>query len=246
MKFSQIIYYTALFSLLIFSACSNSGRMMGGKTKGLRYSPPGEWSGQPDETQVPGEIVKGASSRHGGAFNTGDTVAEPFVPSNEDFGDDEDEKVEANQPASSQVSAPAAVEAIPKHRSSELALVIGPIVLEEQNSGEKVESDAGRTVREIIAKHISELKSVRVLDAPEERNIDDAPRPDLAKKGVRFVVKGTASTRGSSNEMQVFLRVVETTTGKINMIVSGQDKDLNTAATQASERLAKKLEGVSA
>lgn len=234
-----------LLILLLPTACSNSvGGKARGKIQGLRYSPPGEWSGKPDETQVPGEIVKGANSLYGGALDSSDTISKPFVPANEDFGDET--VVEASRPASPQIGALTAVQAIPKHQSGELALVLGAIVMEEQKSDGNAKSDAGSSVKEIIAKHIAELKGVRLINSLDEGNIEDNPQPDLVKQGVRFVVKGTVSTRASSNQMQVFLRVVETATGKINMIVSGQDKDLEAAAVQASERLIKKLEGVSA
>ena len=85
------------------------------------------------------------------------------------------------------------------------------------------------------------------MDAPLERLVDDSPRPDLARRGIRYVVKGTVHYEEDSEQVKVFLRAVETQTGNVAAAAAGAAPQVDAAAEQATERLvrnlARRLEG---
>jgi hypothetical protein len=120
-------------------------------------------------------------------------------------------------------------------------IVLGPVVFEKGGSGTSSVGDAGNRIREIISQRIAKVDGLTLLDSPEDRFNIDSPRPDLARKGVRYVVKGVSSINKDGGVYKVFLRVVDTATGKVSMIVSGKNADPDVAAQQASERLVVKL-----
>ncbi len=135
-------------------------------------------------------------------------------------------------------------ETIASSATSGITMILGPVNAERVVNEEEVSSDAGQSIREIISQILTSGSEISLFDAPEERFIDDSPRPDLARKGVKFVVKGVASTSRSSGETTVFLRAVNTMTGKIAMVASARDTSRNQAAEQAARNLVQKITGV--
>jgi len=128
------------------------------------------------------------------------------------------------------------------------ALVLGPVVAEKVPPRLNPPSgDAGSAVREVIGAGLAADPGLRLVDAPLERLVDDSPRPDLARRGVRYVVKGTVHYEEDSDQVKVFLRAVETKTGSVAAAASGAAPKVDAAAEQATERLvrnlARRLEG---
>ena len=121
-----------------------------------------------------------------------------------------------------------------------MVVVMGPITSEKG----MVAIDAGQKIREVIAMVITTDGEVTLVDAPEERYINDSPRPDLAKRGIKAVIKGVASYSASSEKITIFLRSVDTATGNVLAIASGRNSILDDAATEASTLLMKKLKEV--
>ena len=124
-----------------------------------------------------------------------------------------------------------------------LTVVLGPVNAEGLDQVVSGTADAGQSIREIISQTLTTGESVVLFDAPEERFIDDSPRPDLARRGVRFVVKGVVSSSAVSKEITVFLRAVNTATGKVAMVASARHASRNQAAVDAADRLRQKLKG---
>jgi hypothetical protein len=124
-----------------------------------------------------------------------------------------------------------------------ITVVLGPINAEQLDRVEAGAPDAGQSIREIISQQLTAGKTLTLFDAPEERFIDDSPRPDLARKGVRFVVKGVVSSSTVSQEITVFLRAVDTSSGKVALVASSRNSSRNQAAIDAAERLLQKLKG---
>jgi hypothetical protein len=124
-----------------------------------------------------------------------------------------------------------------------LSVVLGPINAEQLEEVETGTSDAGQTIRETISQALTMGNSITLFDAPEERFINDSPRPDLARKGVGFVIKGVVSSSTVSKEITVFLRAVDTSSGKVAMVASARHESRNRAAADATERLLQKLKG---
>ncbi|MCB2181529.1 MAG: hypothetical protein KQH63_05860 [Desulfobulbaceae bacterium] len=123
-------------------------------------------------------------------------------------------------------------------------VVLGPVNAERVIDAEEVSADAGQSIREIISQKLTSNSDITLFDAPEERFIDDSPRPDLARKGVKFVLKGVASSSSDSGETTVFLRAVNTMTGKVAMVSSARHQSRDQAAAQAAEHLLQKITGV--
>jgi hypothetical protein len=124
-----------------------------------------------------------------------------------------------------------------------ITVVLGPVNAEQLEQAGVDGIDAGQSIRETISQRLTAENSVTLFDAPQERFIDDSPRPDLARRGVRFVVKGVVSSSTVSREITVFLRAVNTASGKVAMVASARDASRNQAAVEAADRLIKKLTG---
>jgi len=124
-----------------------------------------------------------------------------------------------------------------------LTVVLGPVNAEQLEKVETGTSDAGQSIRETISQALTAGNAVTLFDAPEERFINDSPRPDLARKGVGFVIKGVVSSSTVSKEITVFLRAVNTSSGKVAMVASARHESRNRAAADATERLLQKLKG---
>jgi len=122
-------------------------------------------------------------------------------------------------------------------------LVLGPVNLENFETPPPPAVDAGQRIREVIAQKITAREGFSLLDAPKERFINDSPRPGLARRGIQFVIKGVASFNQGSGKTTVFLRLVNTRTGKVALVASGRNEKSDAAASQAAERLLQKMEG---
>ncbi len=127
--------------------------------------------------------------------------------------------------------------------ASGITMILGPVNAQRVINEEEVSSDAGQSIREVISQVLTSSSDITLFDAPEERLVDDSPRPDLARKGVKFVIKGVASTSRDSGETTVFLRAVNTMTGKVAMVASARDKSRNQAAEQTARNLLQKITG---
>lgn len=167
-----------------------------------------------EEGQIPEKVLRDAAARHGGAMapQLGGVTA---------------------QTASGQTAAVG---------SGGLAVVLGPIAAETEAEAMRDDADAGSSIREVIAQGLTANREVTLVDAPEERFVDDSPRPDLARQGIRYVVKGVVSRSGSSGQVTVFLRAVETSNGEVAMVASGRSAKVHEAAGEAVGRLLKKLD----
>ncbi|MCP5056653.1 MAG: hypothetical protein GY937_07985 [bacterium] len=121
-------------------------------------------------------------------------------------------------------------------------VIIGPLRAEEVPPHlDPVSGDAGLGLRGVIGERIAAAGTLNLHDAPGERLIDDSPRPDLARKGVRFIIKGTLKFSKEQGEVLVLLRAVETRSGKIVEFTSARGPVADEAAREAANRLAVKL-----
>lgn len=121
-------------------------------------------------------------------------------------------------------------------------VIIGPLRAEEVPPNlNPASGDAGLALRGVIGERIAAATELSLHDAPEERLIDDSPRPDLARKGVRFVVKGTVKFTKEKSEVLVLLRAVETRSGKVVEFTSARGTEPSATAREAASRLAAKL-----
>ncbi len=198
------------------------------KTKS-RVMPPVEWQ-RNDEAQYSYLSVKEASKLHGGSIPVSKGLNRKAIQTAEG------RSREVIQAPSSYVKKPQRYVEF-----SELKVVLGPVILEKSDSRGSDISDAGNRIREIISQGIATIENLSLLDSPEDRFNIDSPRPDLARKGVRLVIKGVSSVKQNGGLYKVFLRAVDTASGKVSIIVSGSHKDPDIAAEQASKRLVKKL-----
>ncbi|MCP3986613.1 MAG: hypothetical protein GY723_19690 [bacterium] len=121
-------------------------------------------------------------------------------------------------------------------------VIVGPLRAEEVPPHlDPATGDAGLALRGVIGQRIASVGALSLHDAPEERLVDDSPRPDLARKGVRFVVKGTLKFSKEQGEVLVLLRAVETRSGKIVEFTSARGTEADAVARDAADRLAEKL-----
>lgn len=171
----------------------------------------------PDDTQLSDTQLKEASIRYGGSMNA---VVEP--PNLDRASIQHSESTDPAMP-------------------DQPSLVLGPIS-SESPSGQSDGADAGQTLRETITQVLARDNSVIVVDAPEERYKNDSPRPDLAARGIRYVVKGVLSFSKDSGQNTVFLRAVHTSTGKIKAVASARDPEVIRAASQAATIMLERLE----
>jgi hypothetical protein len=170
----------------------------------------------PDDSELSENQLKEASIRYGGSMNA---VVEP-----------------PNLDQAS-IEYPESTDPVMPHQPS---LVLGP-VLSENMSGQSDGKDAGQAIRETITKIFTGDNKVIVVDAPEERYKADSPRPDLAARGIRYVVKGVVSFNQESGQNTVFLRAVRTSTGKIRAVASARHDETNLAASQAAVIILERL-----
>lgn len=168
--------------------------------------------------QIPGEIVSQASEVHGGSMIAAQSS-------------------QGSGLGNGQVSGEQAGNA------GTITMILGPVNAERVVNSKDVSGDAGQSIRETISQKLTASKEVSLFDAPEERFIDDSPRLDLSRRGVKFVIKGVASTGSDSGETTVFLRAVDTMTGKVAMVASARHPSRNQAAADAAQRLLKKITG---
>lgn len=165
-----------------------------------------------EEGELPYPVLQSSSKRYGGAL--------------------QDQGADDAPPAAAPGSA---VAEVPR-----LSVVLGPVTAD--NETEDGEGDAGRRIREVISEQLSMMQGLTLIDAPEERYNNDSPRPDLMAKGIRFVIKGTSSFNPESNSTTVFLRIVETRSGKVFGVASGRGASQDEAAGETTRRLIRKLE----
>ncbi len=97
--------------------------------------------------------------------------------------------------------------------------------------------DAGQAVRDVIREGVARSTQLSLRDAPREGQVEDTPRPDLADRGVRYVVKGTVRYPEEGGEVDVFLRAVDTRSGEVAAAASGRAHGPVAAAEQATARL---------
>ncbi len=171
----------------------------------------------PERGQIPADRLAQAARDHGGSFRG--AGSEPV------------RSAALRQPATASPRA-----------SHDLLVVLGPVQAESVPPHVDPESgDAGEAVRDVIREGVTRSTSVALLDAPTEGHVDDAPRPDLARDGVRFVVKGTVRYPEKGEPVSVFLRAVDTTTGEVAAAASGRAPGPVAAAEQATARLVRNV-----
>jgi TolB-like protein len=168
-----------------------------------------------EDSQIPEDRLKEASRRYDGALTT------------------------SSPTPASQPEARVPVPASPAAGDNRHSLVLGPIVCENSPAGNR---NAGQGLREAIARELTSNRDIQLIDAPEERYKNDSPRPDLARRGIRYVVKGVASFSQKSGKTTVFLRAVNTSSGEVAAVASGRHTDPNQAAGDAARGLMQKLE----
>ena len=171
------------------------------------------------------------------------TASKKFVPVGQGGQLPEEVVREASARYEGSMDRAPATAAAPGSQESGLSAVLGPINLEKLEDSPKEVHDAGQRIRGVIARQITAHGWITLIDAPKERFIDDSPRPDLARRGIKYVIKGIASYSKNSGNTTVFLHVVDTGTGKVTMVGSGRAKTSDDAATQATKRILKKMEG---
>ena len=229
-----------------------------------------EFTPAPEPTQIPMHVVEDASRRSGGAIDTPaapaqpqvlqpSVAAQPLVP----------QPPVAVQPKAPQPSVaaqplvpqppvavqpkapqppvavrpkvsqpPAAVQPRPPPR----AVATGPAVVLGALTTRSDDTDV-RPVRETIAERISSSGKLRLVDAPEEEFAKNTPRPDLARRGIKFIVKGAVTYGKASGQTTVFLRVVDTSTGHVAVVASGREADPAKAGRAAATTMLEKLGG---
>ncbi len=168
-----------------------------------------------EDSQLPETKLKAASQRYGGALDAG------------------------GGPAPGLAGQTSRVQAPPAGQDGRRSLVLGPVVNENGGSGNM---NAGQSLREAIARELTTTRDIQLIDAPEERYKNDSPRPDLARRGIRYVIKGVANLSPKSGQTTVFLRAVNTGSGEVEAVASGRRSDPNQAAADAARGLLKKLE----
>lgn len=164
--------------------------------------------------QVPADVLAEATATHGGSFD-------------EDTGTAGGDAAPGTEYARTDV---------PK-------VVLGPVIAEEVPPNvDPVQGDAGAALRSAISQQLGGPGLV-LLDLPEERFTSGSPRPDLARRGVRFVVKGTVRFTQQSSEASVYLQAIETQSGEIRAFASAKNAQAEVAAREAAGRLARDLRG---
>ncbi len=118
-----------------------------------------------------------------------------------------------------------------------ISVVLGPIKIEERSDAGPISKDAGQIVREVIIQNINDRDGIDIVDAPEERYIADAPRTDLSSRGIGYVIKGTLRSGISSGHTSIFLRMVDTSTGKVSFTAAGRGDNFSDAAIHATRKV---------
>lgn len=169
----------------------------------------------PERGQIPVDRLEQAARAHGGSFRSTNTA--PLRT--------------ASLPRGEAPPAPAG-----------LLVVLGPVQAESVPPHvDPTSGDAGNAVRDVIREGIARGTSVALLEAPAEGHVEDAPRPDLARDGVRYVVKGSVRYPEEGEPVSVFLRAVDTTTGQVAAAASGRAPGPVAAAEQATARLVRNV-----
>jgi hypothetical protein len=123
-------------------------------------------------------------------------------------------------------------------------LVVGPIQAEQVPPHlDPPSGNAGAALRAAIEAALQADTRLSLVEAPSEGLSGDAPRPDLARKGIRYVVKGNVNYQQETSEVRVFLRAVDTGSGKIVDVASARGQDPLQVSREAARGLAGKLGG---
>lgn len=208
-----VLVWVLLLSMVLLSACVQKKPPL----SPAQPPPQKQFRPVPDDSQLSQKQLKEASTRYGGSMNA---VVEP-----------------PNLDRASVETPGDAEPAMPRQPS----LVLGP-VWADSLSGKFSHGEASQKIREIITGVFTRGGKVIVVDAPEERYKNDFPRPDLAARGIRYVVKGVVSFNKASGQNTVFLRAVRTSTGKVKAVASARHTEKDQAAHQAAGILMKRLE----
>ena len=226
----------SLFFLALVSVCGllfgcGPTKPPGGQPSGKVYEPAEE------PGQIPHPTLKSASNRYGGALQEQAPQPEAAAAEEGDSPGMEAMNVTSREPA--QPSKPSQEKA--SATKPVMRVVLGPV---GTDGAQGAPGDAGKRIREVISLQLSEVDKLTLIDAPEERSKNDSPRPDLAAKGIRYVVKGTSSYNPESENTTVFLRIVATQSGKVVGVASGRGPTQDEAARETTKRLIRKLERV--
>lgn len=166
----------------------------------------------PEGGQIPADVLQQASADHGGSFRSSRDAAPPQA----------------------RTAAPA--------RKGGIGMVVGPVRAESVPPHvDPTRGDAGQAVRDVIREGMARSTRIALHEAPREGQIEDAPRPDLADRGVRYVVKGTVRYSEEGGPVDVFLRAVDTRSGEVAAAASGQASGPVAAAEQATARLVRNV-----
>lgn len=183
------------------------------------YSPPGEWR-HGDENLIPDKVVRDASTRYGGTSSLQKESSRPAP--------------QIKQQTRSTASVPA-LKRPPKGP---------PVALLEKLALEGVPIKDSATLSEKLVGALKTQDVVQVQHSLDEASDKSGARPDLASKGVTYLIKGQARISEKPREVKVFLHAIDTQSGKIIAFVSGKSRELESAAEHAGKRMAKKLEEV--
>lgn len=185
--------------------------------------------------QLPGVVVREASDQHGGSM-----ISSPAPEANTATATGADGTVSESAPGTNSATTADTTEAA---ISGGLTVVLGPVNAERLENVPGNTGDAGQRIREVISQRLTATADMTLLDAPEERYIDDSPRPDLARKGIKYVIKGVASHSAGSGAFTVFLRAVDTRTGKVALVASARNQSRDQAAQEAAAGILTKITG---
>lgn len=162
----------------------------------------------PEQGQLPADVLTQAAADHGGSFRSSGSAAAARDGARVDAA------------------------------SAGIVLVVGPVEAESVPPYvDPTRGDAGQAVRDVIREGVTRSTQLSLQDAPREGRVEDTPRPDLADRGVRYVVKGTVRYPDDGGEVDVFLRAVDTRSGEVAAAASGRARGPVAAAEQATARL---------
>jgi len=234
----QILFFLSVLSVFgILFGC--------GPTKPQGSQPTGKVFEPAEEPgQIPYPILESASNRYGGAMQDRASASAAQTPAAQGRSGMQAMTVTKSEPmqASSQSSTDASQttgQLTKAPAMKMMSVVLGPV---SSDDAQKASGDAGQRIREVISQELSSMDGLTLIDAPEERYKNDSPRPDLAAKGIRFVIKGTSSYNPESENTTVFLRIVATQSGKVSGVASGRGPTQDEAAKETTQRLIRKLE----
>lgn len=188
--------------------------------------------------QLPGFVVREASDQHGGSMVP--AAISPAPGTNAATATNANEAAPESTPgANAATNAGTNVASV----SDGLTVVLGPVNTENLGNAPGATGDAGQSIREVISQRLTATAEMTLFDAPEERYINDSPRPDLARKGIKYVIKGVASHSAGSGAFTVFLRAVDTQSGKVARVASARNQSRDQAAKEAAADILAKITG---